>query len=547
MIMRKKKGIILIFVYTIIPLLLVLAGITIRRGINELNLAKINKINTEALYLAEAGLKQIAYAIAHNSANHISLPLTSNDNDWTAIPGLPSGFLPPNFSLEYTCVSTDSEYSVTDSAGIITFVQHYKIRAKVTHSEYDVSVVLNQIIARNKTYTFQHAVFYEDDLEMLPGPNMTLSGRVHSNSDIYIGANNTLTIDTTYLYSAGNIYNERKDNGSVPSGDVSIKKKKDKPTDPDEYYLMKEAGDTDPLDSNRSDWTDESQNRWNGTVKSSVHGVTALAIPAVGSIQPDGYYAANAGLKITRKSDGSWEIYSGGSPLNMSDFPADTITESTFKDNREGDPDDPDDIITVVDIDIDKLNTSGHFPSNGLLYVTREDATSSQANGVRLKSGGELNGALTVVSNDPVYIKGDYNNTNKKPAAIICDAVNILSNSWDDSNDDFDHRDASDTEINAAFISGIVPTPDGGGNYSGGLENYPRLHESWSGKTLKIRGSFVELWESSIAQGKWHYGDPIYRAPVRDWDYDTDFNNSSNLPPFTPFAVEIQRIVWWKS
>ena len=544
--MRKKKAIVLIFVYTIIPLLLVLAGITIRRGINELNLAKINELNTQALYLAEAGVKHVAYTIAYDSANHISLPLTTSDADWTAIPGLPSGFLPASFNLEYTCVSIDSEYPDEDS-GIITFVQHYKIRARVTNSKYDISVILNQIIARNKTYTFQHAVFYEDDLEMLPGPNMTLSGRVHSNSDIYIGANNTLTIDTDYLYSAGNIYNERKDNGLIPSGDVSIKKKKDKPTDPDEYYLMKEAGDTDPLDCNRSDWTDESQNRWNETVKSAVHGVTALAIPAVGSIQPDGYYAANAGLKITKKSDGSWEIYSGGSPLNISDFPSGTITESTFKDNREGKN------ITVVDIDMSKLNTSGHFPSNGLLYVTREDASPSQANGVRLKDGEELNGALTVVSNDPVYIQGDYNKDDpdngyiKKPAGIICDAVNILSNSWGDSHNNFSNRSASNTEVDAAFISGIVPTPDGGGNYSGGLENYPRLHENWSGKTLKIRGSFVELWESSIAQGQWHYGNPIYTAPVRDWDYDTDFNNSSNLPPFTPFAVEIEKTVWWKS
>ena len=161
--MRKKKAIVLIFVYTIIPLLLVLAGITIRRGINELNLAKINELNTQALYLAEAGVKHVAYTIAYDSANHISLPLTTSDADWTAIPGLPSGFLPPNFSLEYTCVSIDSEYPDEDS-GIITFVQHYKIRARVTNSEYDISVILNQISARNKTYTFQHAVFYEDDL-----------------------------------------------------------------------------------------------------------------------------------------------------------------------------------------------------------------------------------------------------------------------------------------------------------------------------------------------------------------------------------------------
>lgn len=34
---------------------------------------------------------------------------------------------------------------------------------------------------------FQFAAFYKDDLEIFPGANMTLSGPVHTNADLYIG------------------------------------------------------------------------------------------------------------------------------------------------------------------------------------------------------------------------------------------------------------------------------------------------------------------------------------------------------------------------
>ena len=42
---------------------------------------------------------------------------------------------------------------------------------------------------------FQFAVLYEEDLEILPGPEMVLTGPVHSNADVYIDTNNSLTLD----------------------------------------------------------------------------------------------------------------------------------------------------------------------------------------------------------------------------------------------------------------------------------------------------------------------------------------------------------------
>jgi len=514
----NRKGIVLITSYMVIVVLLILAATIVQRALSEFNLARRNKITTEGLYLAEGAIEEAAYTLAYNVANYLPVPDTFTD----------TVSLSSDFNLSYSWTALDVDHTVADSLGIITIIRHYQIIAVATDINYGISSIVNQIVARKKTYTFQHAVFYNYDLEMLPGPDMTLSGKVHSNEDIYIGTHNTFTIDSEYLYSAGNIYNGRKDSALSMDGGVSIKK-----SGTSDYYFMKEAGDIDPLDSDRSDWTDESQNRWNGTVKSGVHGVTSLAAPEVGSIEPDSYYADNADLKIVNTN----AYDSSGTPVVL---PAGTISESNFYNQREAT------WVTVTNIDMNLLNSSGFFPSNGLLYITRTDASSSSPNGARLNNASELNSDLTVVSNDPVYVQGDYNNTNKKPAAVICDSLNLLSNNWDDANSSFNlsSRVATNTTMNAAFIAGIDETSVG--NYNGGLENYPRLLETWSNKTLSIRGSFVGLWNSQIAQGAWQYGSPQYEAPRRDWDYDTDFNDSTKLPPFTPFAVETERVAWWK-
>jgi hypothetical protein len=152
---------------------------------------------------------------------------------------------------------------------------------------------------------------------------------------------------------------------------------------------------------------------------------------------------------------------------------------------------------------------------------------------------------VTVVSEDPVYIKGDFNTVNKKGAAVICDAVNLLSNAWNDSKTAASGLPtASNTTYNLAFVTGNVPTPDGGGDYSGGFENLPRFHENWSGKTASIVGSFIKIFESQFARSPWVYGGNVYQAPIRNWTYDTALNDMANLPPFTPSAVYFQRVVW---
>ncbi|MFC1549089.1 hypothetical protein ACFL5E_03925, partial [Candidatus Omnitrophota bacterium] len=367
-----------------------------------------------------------------------------------------------------------------------------------------------------------------------------------------------------YLYGAGNIYNRRKNNTNTEGGTVTIRK-----WGTSDFKKMWESADSEPLDSRRVDWGAESQERWKGTVKSGEHSVTSKAVAEVYSIQSDGFYATNADVKAT-----NGDMYDGGTILveasytdhnedsiidaddfGPNDMPEGTInTSTTFYDNRE------DEYVKMTDIDVRKLagwvqtGVDGggepiyeqfypnHLPDNGLMYATRDDAASFEMPGIRLYNAEKIDSSmgLTLVTDDPAYIQGDYNFVDKVPAAIISDALNILSNDWDDVNSDqgLSSRIAVETTINAAFISGVDDTV--GGTYGGGFENYPRLHENWSGKNINIRGSFVSLWDTQVAEGSW--GGASYGSGIRNWDYDSDFDTLANLPAFTPQVVGLEKV-----
>jgi hypothetical protein len=228
------------------------------------------------------------------------------------------------------------------------------------------------------------------------------------------------------------------------------------------------------------------------------------------------------------------------------------------------------------------LNTVPGF--NGVLYIqdkTAVTATDPEPKTVRIKNGGKLPDAgLTIASVNPVYVQGDYNtgtttnpnavpanatgNPNnedqpttsdytRKPAAIMADAVMLLSNNWNDSNASaaVTSRLATNTTYNMAILAGTVPSgydPDGTGpkpayGYSGGANNYPRFLEQWTGKACTYHGSMVELFQSKTFTGKWDTG-VIYRPPNRRWNFDTLF--TSTPPPGSLDAVAIARGGWMK-
>jgi len=153
---------------------------------------------------------------------------------------------------------------------------------------------------------------------------------------------------------------------------------------------------------------------------------------------------------------------------------------------------------------------------------------------------------MTLSTNAALYVQGTYNAPGgtswemasfgleagvEAPAALVADAIMLLSDSWsnrDSGRQGLGHRLASNTVFSAALIMGNVPSTSTG-QYSGGLENFPRLLEQWSGRTLTYRGSLIRLFRSESFNAPWQFGGNIYNAPNRDWHFHTGYRELS--PP----------------
>jgi len=172
---------------------------------------------------------------------------------------------------------------------------------------------------------------------------------------------------------------------------------------------------------------------------------------------------------------------------------------------------------------------------------------------------------LTVVTPQPLYVIGNYNvqqsgksqvlgsqNTSDTyPASFLADAITILSSNWtnDWNQSSYTSRNASSTTVNAACLEGIVPSTGGQNNrgygyYSGGIENFLRLLEDWSGVTITYNGSILVMFPSQYATNSWQMPDNYYGIPTRNWSFDTNFLIQSDLPPLTPNFRTIIRNGW---
>ena len=556
--------------------------------------AAIKRQGVRARFMAEGAVEVAKRDISEAVAN------------WKAVP--PTGQVTiDGTTVTYGIQPTGLSAIQTEPTGIQKMVDGFQIEATATVAGH--SRTAHRLVEAQATPVFQFAVFYDRDLEINPGPSMTLGGRVHSNSDMFLNCGGTLTLDTNYVRAAGDIYRHRKDNPGKSKGTVDVRNWVQNPYDPSEptsYFTMNSESQMSALgvpstsgyDSNFVDgwdanldgdfddpddwypWTQGALTYWGApsgygtpgyTVQNSVHGIAPASVPQIASVQmfeptangthyfdpasgeykpaaagmgthSKGFYHAKADLSIITYADDTFKAFdAAGNDITLTLNGAIGVT--TMYDARQAGGAGGD--VTVTMVDMEALGNSVAWPDNGLIYAAQYGAgTGTDASGLRLNNGDYLATPLTVVSENSIYINGDYNTSLKKGAAVIGDAINLLSKAWDDTKSSSSSLPvAGDTTFNVAIMTGNNDTVAGG--YNGGLENLPRFHESWSGVSCQINGSFVNLWNSQYANAPWKYGGNVYKAPARNWAYDTMFNNVANLPPFTPMAVDTVDVAVW--
>src|SRR5258706_1730899 len=347
------------------------------------------------------------------------------------------------------------------------------------------------------TPLFQYAVFYDSDLEIQPGADMTIRGRVHTNHDMYLGSGTTLTFNTNYLHAAGDIYRNRKDDPNSSPGTVRIRNWVANPfdaTEPLQYTRMDSKSQLSALgvastsgydsrfisgyDANgNGDYTESGDwlpfapgalaywaqpsgyGQTRNTVMTEEHGGTESTVPSLGltamydpnpnggydwhavlqryvpvasgtGSYSSGYYHSQAGLSILTFADGTWKAYNA-SGNDVSSTVAAAVSIKSMYDARQANGSTTK--IKVTQIDLSQLALSGLYPANGLLYAANYgEGTGLNASGIRLVNGSTLSAKLTVATPDPMYIWGNFNTTAEKPAAVICDSLNLLSSAWND-------------------------------------------------------------------------------------------------------------------
>lgn len=180
---------------------------------------------------------------------------------------------------------------------------------------------------------------------------------------------------------------------------------------------------------------------------------------------------------------------------------------------------------------------------------------------------------LTIASENPVYVEGNFNacgtptqscssggfgptGDDHRSAAVIADAVTLLSRSWNDLrsfNDPHDPsgRVAGTTWYRMAVISGkgLAFQHPGNGEFAnfgsdGGAHNFMRFIEDWGSATINYRGSMVSLYFARQAVGTWKCCVNVYTPPGRGAAFDTEFLMPNLLPPRTPMFRDINTLTF---
>ena len=520
---------------------------------------------------------RVGYA-AEGGADQVMAQLDAAIQDGAISPGEIASLSPPTmdgfvFTQQTTPAGAPDYRTITRGAyaGLFAAEQPMQVRVTARDSIGNQSAVELGVLAQSIPI-FQFGVFFDRDLEIHPGPPMTFVGWVHTNGGLYLSSANANFRER--VSTADSVFWQRKDRNERLTG----------------VRIANQSGTLVQLDfDSRSHlgaaFVTRATSRFGGRLQTGASGVRPLRLPLPTTMQPvELVRPAQPGdtpdvqqVRMANKADlrlvvdllqpistptdfcNNVQFFRGG---GLTPMPAATcrdvfgFTANRFYDGRERTR------VDVIDIDIAQLRSwVNGSPTNrrvSIIYVEVRNAAPFAGDparnypAVRLRNGERLpnppaggNGGLSVATHVPLYVEGDYNTIDWRPAAIFGDAVTFLSNSWDDGDsDDFPRTGATATTVNVAMVAGNSETPadwfraGGAQQYGGGLENFPRFLENWTGDDFNYTGSLVCLFPSQQSVGVWNHtlngGRVYYNPPNRNWQFDTRFRDPNNLPPGTP-------------
>lgn len=662
-----KRGSVMMAVFVISTSLAVVLGAVLSHALTERKINARHELRLIAKNASEAvveyGFAQLRHkfenqtnfsqsALSPSSADALSMPSSnlfgSNvDHTKSAIIG---GII-DEYPDTLTFIDPTNPANEFDPLrGQNVYARHIALFAKATVTDPrggpDITNYVTQKMQVRDAPLFAHAIFYNLDLEVSPGPRMEIHGPVHTNGNLYLQAING--VDFHYpvstaedmFYGWGTTVGSAQGSGyeSLQNGHVKFKNRAGN------LVSMK---DGTYKDSNLSDWRTYAADRWNGNLLTQEHGVETYQPVAFPDYEPDdpttnAYDPLNSGhqiiepplsishpdyneevedQKLSQKAGlyFTWDVQTsevrvynengvrydishleGSGKDSLFEIKPDQMYDHRRyqyidllefnvgklkqliedpdygEDNDHIKPYDPDG--TVVSDGTSDYVAASYSPGtewNGIVYLETKTSSSNSNDQARLHYSGvrlwggetDVDGqgipsrgsdpGMTFATNNALYIRGHFNadgtlhgtstsdnssivpEVGEVPVALYGDSVSILSNNWDDSVTT-KKPGASSTEVAAAIVSGLIPSnANDNGRSSGGVHNFPRFLESWSGDDLYIRGSLVCLYESETDDSAWRID--YYSPPGRKWGFSKLFLNGT-FPPGTPLLRTYRRI-----
>jgi hypothetical protein len=440
------------------------------------------------------------------------------------------------------------DYVVIDStyAGLRGFISTYTLisNARQPNALQNVVGAVRQQLQLARIPIFQFAMYTSGDMEISCGQPFVITGRAHSNGQFYVEPDSAMTFQSD-VTAVGDILFQRSplDTRGAPSGTVVYEGRKDSHV----AALYLPIGTTNTPTA----------------IREIIQPPPAGEDPST-PLGRERYY--NLADMVVRVSDTNISASSGQFNRFATTIPTNEVslfvsTNQSFTDSRESKT------VQPIDLNIGALAAWSATNSNlrpalgsrdvwSIYVLDNRKPTAATLKAVRVVNGRQLPAlGLTVSTANPLYVWGNYNQTNNAnlgttnttttvPASLVGDAITILSTAWTDANSKkgLPQRAAAPTTVNAAILAGAVETTQG--HYGGGMENFPRFLESWGlANTFSYNGSMVKMFPSLYATNLWGTAN-IYDPPKRNWAYDLSFNDPKKLPPITPSMQKIIRSQW---
>jgi hypothetical protein len=294
-------------------------------------------------------------------------------------------------------------------------------------------------------------IFDNGDLaDLARSSQQRLEGEIHTNGNLFLapwktngfGLGGHFIVAPSTDALGANLTDLSLANANITTGEDLIRR--------EDFWGRSEAGVTVSvngvsLGSSDADYYDSRSPEWNspgpegalavfgGRVKTRDVGARQRNLPHSTVFEPGGYYDQKAGLRI--------EASSAPEPWLSK---VETYNEAEKQ------------RVRVTEIDLAALAASGQWPANGLLYSSTP---------LRIVNGANLEGPLTVVCSETVYLQGDFNkryrsaadqasdSRREQPAAIMtADRIYKLSDQFVDQTESSYVFPLSDPDL---FIHGL--------------------------------------------------------------------------------------------